>query len=1029
VSAGDERDVLLAAIKKHSGADSKQTPFWEFWSGLLDDERAKIDALKLHPGWGYRRRRPALGGGAEFEVDDPAQIEKQSQGSFIVDALRKGKPEQNGLVGNRSKFYRFELTGAGNSNRLTGVSRDGTPIDRIPGDGMIFPDWVSRLGELRRKEDCLKRLLAGDAALPWLAEVLPDGPSSHGDALSFTAILGKPYNALQAEAVSKSLVEGTVTCIQGPPGTGKTSVIAEITMQMTRRGKRVLIASQTNLAVDNALERLLNEEDVFPVRVGRPSSITIDLVEPLHIDNASRRYQERLLARSDQAERKLVRETSEWRSLPNSTEVAQKIAEWRIRNTLSSNLRRVKAEMNGVSAQQSAASQRLRQAEADLEEACVWAGLPDSYLVRYLATLDALEARGHDLKWIDGHRAEAAVAIRSQRSVEQLHDGWQKLERMRADGRPLRQDIDEHQAAIDLWSSCKSALDAANRHNTTLEQKRSNAGFWSGLWSAVTEAPMDIAGPLRKVTAAAGPKDVAEKALPALRSRRAIAQARVQRQESEWARQYNLVFSVGREDAILPSGVDLPMLLEVAASIRAEGCSDLLPMLCHHRDIRAAFRTLEKTSSAESETSQALRKCQALEAHVRTELKSAKDASPWLIDLAIKLGIEVPIAVSSYSQTSLPNSNEVNIFFQELETGIEDKHSQLATSSAILAAIARYRGRLSQPVVDLQKAALEEADVVGATCSAIAGRTDFDTDFDAVIVDEAGRTTPLELVMAIVRGKSVILVGDHKQLPPFIDKDVRDGILAPDVDLIDRSIFQRVFETAHESRTVTLQSQYRMAPDISDLVTSISYPDTPLITPSDMPKRSLLLPGFQHVHFVEPRGISNIATKRGTGIVNEAEAKAAVDVLLRFMRVPRSTYDLRCGRLKEEAFTIGIVAMYRQQAHLIERLIKAAQPPPVQRDSVTFEIDTVDAFQGREMDAVIVSFCETDSRMRRFFYDRRRLNVALSRARHHLVLIANMDSLGSSREAFKADNPLFELREWIDRGLKNGTASRSHFDA
>ena len=73
-------------------------------------------------------------------------------------------------------------------------------------------------------------------------------------------------NAEQEWAVRSALAAPEVYLIQGPPGTGKTTVIAELTNQVTKKGGRVLIASQTNLAVDNALSRLKHKTNVRPIR-------------------------------------------------------------------------------------------------------------------------------------------------------------------------------------------------------------------------------------------------------------------------------------------------------------------------------------------------------------------------------------------------------------------------------------------------------------------------------------------------------------------------------------------------------------------------------------------------------------------------------------------------------------------------------------------------------------------------------------------------------------------------------------------
>ena len=80
-------------------------------------------------------------------------------------------------------------------------------------------------------------------------------------------------NEKQKEAVEKILSVPDVCLIQGPPGTGKTTVIAEAIYQLVIRNKRVLVASQANLAVDNALERLISNPKIRAIRLGSAKKI------------------------------------------------------------------------------------------------------------------------------------------------------------------------------------------------------------------------------------------------------------------------------------------------------------------------------------------------------------------------------------------------------------------------------------------------------------------------------------------------------------------------------------------------------------------------------------------------------------------------------------------------------------------------------------------------------------------------------------------------------------------------------------
>src|SRR5690606_39675834 len=80
-------------------------------------------------------------------------------------------------------------------------------------------------------------------------------------------------NEYQREAVTGALESEDIYVIQGPPGTGKTTVISEICYQNVKLGLKTLIASQPNLAVDNAVGRLLSNKDIRILRYGRTDSI------------------------------------------------------------------------------------------------------------------------------------------------------------------------------------------------------------------------------------------------------------------------------------------------------------------------------------------------------------------------------------------------------------------------------------------------------------------------------------------------------------------------------------------------------------------------------------------------------------------------------------------------------------------------------------------------------------------------------------------------------------------------------------
>ncbi len=74
-------------------------------------------------------------------------------------------------------------------------------------------------------------------------------------------------NEKQKEAVRKAVSSNGIFLLQGPPGTGKTQVIAETVAQLIKKGKKVLISSETHKAIDNVFERLPKIAEIVPIRL------------------------------------------------------------------------------------------------------------------------------------------------------------------------------------------------------------------------------------------------------------------------------------------------------------------------------------------------------------------------------------------------------------------------------------------------------------------------------------------------------------------------------------------------------------------------------------------------------------------------------------------------------------------------------------------------------------------------------------------------------------------------------------------
>ncbi len=131
---------------------------------------------------------------------------------------------------------------------------------------------------ISRQRQALEKLFREDTANPNLKNILMGNyhfPPLEQKNEALTAAAGKfGSNVRQQEAYTKAVSAEDIYVIQGPPGTGKTTIITEIVKYAIQNNARVLVSSETNIAVDNVLERVRSTEQVLPVRLGREERIS-----------------------------------------------------------------------------------------------------------------------------------------------------------------------------------------------------------------------------------------------------------------------------------------------------------------------------------------------------------------------------------------------------------------------------------------------------------------------------------------------------------------------------------------------------------------------------------------------------------------------------------------------------------------------------------------------------------------------------------------------------------------------------------
>jgi energy-coupling factor transporter ATP-binding protein EcfA2 len=265
-----------------------------------------------------------------------------------------------------------------------------------------------------------------------------------------------------------------------------------------------------------------------------------------------------------------------------------------------------------------------------------------------------------------------------------------------------------------------------------------------------------------------------------------------------------------------------------------------------------------------------------------------------------------------------------------------------------------------------------EAKIVGSTLVKCGLWPLENVDFDTVIIDEASQATVTLALLGMVRARKWVLVGDHYQLPPVF-KRLKRAITQPEA-LDPLSAFNRLVTLIGEERAVWLKTHYRSNPAIIGFASRCIYKGKIAPHPSCESIKLGAKPVGYLSQILDPE-------KPVVFVHVEGQEQAEAEMRSRWNEKEVEVVKVIVARLLELGIAekrIGVIAPYRaQRKRLSEELDEGV------------EVATVDAFQGREKDVVIFSATATAHKSIRFVENRRRLNVAFTRARMKLIVLAN----------------------------------------
>ena len=276
--------------------------------------------------------------------------------------------------------------------------------------------------------------------------------------------------------------------------------------------------------------------------------------------------------------------------------------------------------------------------------------------------------------------------------------------------------------------------------------------------------------------------------------------------------------------------------------------------------------------------------------------------------------------------------------------------------------------------------------------------------YDYVIVDEAGKEEARRLLVPLIRGERWVLVGDHQQLPPYADDSLQARLRSEGLDprTVTRSLFEELQEPFEKRGCyVFLDRQGRMHPDISAFVSDQFYGghlhDFAHAATHTMP-RPAFLPETPTLLVLDTQQLPDREeTRRGTGYVNLLEQELTVFLLRAFACLSPFRDGLALGTTSAIP-TVGVIAPYRLQVEDIERRVRRDPLLKFLLQEGVLHVGTVDSFQGQERDLIIFTCTRSNPGGRLGFVDnRQRLNVALSRARCRLIVVADGQSVTQAR--------------------------------
>ena len=1006
----DIKKKISASTKKEK--DEKDKEFQERSNNLIEDAYKEIDIKSL-----YEERNndeldkfsKTIINNGKIEVASYKSKKKSELKNKYKDDIRNEKIALKDTLDDNLKKAKEKVIDEETIIRFSLYFRLGDPnnninekqINAIKECEYIVYDNRAEKAKITRQELALSNFYSGFVKNPYLSTFLfnPESLSEVQAEYSDWVWYLESLNEKQKEAVRKAVSSNGIFLLQGPPGTGKTQVIAETVAQMVKKGKKVLISSETHKAIDNVFERLPKIAEIVPIR----------LISSNNNKKNDNEYDPKFLVDNFYGN--------------ISSHMTKAVDRYK-------NFRRNKEEFSENYQKLQLLRSKVLKSQKVLDNANEKIAKLEAEAKKFNSNISILNDKKDDI------RIGLDILRRTKRHIDNnnLRPGedvdTQLIIKLREEIQSLFDDV--IYADLDLGLLVKNVSDIRvdeierelavinpNSNKTILEVKRSE--LRTELNKYVDDLG-DVIDPVNeyKVTEI---KKALRKVINELKNEKSDVDTSSLKLCTIFKYNY-LVDNIDSIKRIVDS------LKENIVERKVQYIEKVNQKL---NVVEDKFNKIEEEINLNKNQIKNINN-QIIEIQDNDDVKSIQDDKSKLeyeINKFFKdFEISEPYRDVDEALTIIKNC------WDELKNNFARKEQENKEKIPMYEKISNYLSMNDVIEADRKeytKDLFENANVFGITCTSndrfsgknVDALSEYNIDdidiksvgIDVVIIDEVSKSSFIDLLIPILYGKTIILVGDHRQLPPMYEfaklreddfEGLDETIINKDInknftDLYEKCFFKTLFERIPESYKTMLVQQYRCHEQIMNVFNhfyqgelklgfagqnNLKNHNVKLISNG----RTIIEPD-KHIYFVDCKK-NETHEQDSTSMYNSGEAKVVAELI-------RKLNDYFKKNPDKEKLSIGVICTYGDQARRIKEVIKSERikTDAFKTDVEKMIVSTVDDFQGDERDIIILSTVRNPENPAKsnpgFILAYQRINVALSRARRMLVIVGNRKYLES----------------------------------